>query len=225
MSRNALVAWLLVASPFLAAPSCSRSSSADDDANSPVPLDVAKLIPPDAFLFVHVPSVSALEGKIRALASIADPRVGPMIDLSSFFTKSFAIEPSFLDRERPVGFALSLPEKKGGEPLATAVVPVKNPDLLLTSVKGRTGAFKAVRLGSYIGFSEAPSYASGTSRQGLTSGVAPADATIRADLKKLFAFYQSDIDKGIAKAERNDLASAQATQMLEAMRGFVRSAD
>src|SRR5258705_7701304 len=126
MSRNIHASWLLVACALLAAPShlsCSRSSSADDDANSPVPLDVAKLVPPDAFLFVHVPSISTLEGKVRALASIADPRIAPMIELSTWFTRSFAIEASFLDRDRPVGFALSLPAKNG-PPLATAIVPV-----------------------------------------------------------------------------------------------------
>lgn len=227
MSRNAHVSWLLVALAMLAAPSqlsCSRSSSGDDDANSPVPLDVAKLVPPDAFLFMHVPSVSALESKVRALASIADPRIGPMIELSGFFTRGYAIDPSFLDRDKPVGFALSLPSKKG-PPLATAVVPVKNPDLVLTSVKGRTGSYKAVRLGSYIGFSEAPGYASGTSRQGLTSGVAPADATIRVDLKKLFAFYQPEIEKGLARAERDDPTTAQMVQLLDGLRSFVRSAD
>ena len=88
---------------------CSRSAShgAAQAATLEVPDDMARLLPPDAVLYLQASSVSALDGLFAKISQAVGEEIPPEMDLLSGLGM-FGIDRADLDADRPLGMALVL---------------------------------------------------------------------------------------------------------------------
>lgn len=125
----------------------------------------AALVPLDAFCYVEVESIAALESAVGGwFDSIELPlpiSVSPS-DALNVWLEGLGCDPEGLDRTRPMGVALSLPGGEG-DPISTFVLPVSNPPAFLAGISLPTGTAEPQAREGYVGIPTGPNYRLGSS--------------------------------------------------------------
>ena len=125
----------------------------------------AALVPLDAFCYVQVESIEALESVVGGwFDSIELPlpiSVSPSDSLNAWL-EGLGCDSEGLDRTRPMGVALSLPGGEG-DPISTFVLPVSAPAAFLAGISLPTGTAEPQAREGYVGISTGPNYRLGSS--------------------------------------------------------------
>jgi hypothetical protein len=153
-------------------------TSATDDLGVP-----AGLIPTDACIYLEVSSFAAIERVMRDLVGPIEPGMALMFDGESMLNQmlaSFGGSGSGVDRRRPMGVALAMPEN--GEPRATLLLPVHAPEEFARGLRLPPGFAQPRHTGRYVGLTLGPDYPVSRSGAPIATGLEPATISGRFQL-------------------------------------------
>jgi hypothetical protein len=210
-TRFPLVGGVLAALVLVPFAACGEKSPAGGPTIESVDSDLSSLVPSDAMVFAHTPSLDALTAKVRGLIATVDPVRAAGIDVRIQFAGASALD--HLDTTRPAAFALA--PAVGEDPVATYVVPTKDPVAfsravgadadgpVVTATKGR---YVAVTMGA------APAARGG----GLGARAPEGDLGLRVDLARV----AQELDRSVGSDTPPD-----AGRLSGAVRSFLASAE
>jgi hypothetical protein len=164
----------------------------------PMPADMEYLLPADPAFIAVISSVNELDRHWQAIEEMVDEEDGEPMDIVDYFSQQLPNAEVYLDFDRPLGFAMGLPDLMGGEePAFTFILPV-------------TGAFDEqaqqelemedatlFRRGDYLALSMDPFYSPGESQPYLAQGLNPGFFSSSIDLEMVIEAYRPLAEMGL----------------------------
>jgi hypothetical protein len=214
---------LSVLSLGLAVAACGKG----DSTTQPVADHLARLVPADAFVFVHVANPKALEGEARALVASVDPKSAGDIRIDKVVADMFGPAAAHVDLTKPLGIAVSLAPNQKDEPLPTFVFAVTDVEAFKKAMSGGRGTPPLAFSGSYVAISQVPGHQAGDV-PAIAKTTPAGDVGARVDLAQLVSRFGPQIEEGL-----NELSARAMNQprqpgvpdlsgMLEGIQGFAK---
>lgn len=117
------------------------------------------LRPSDTAVYVEVASLAEVARIVREIVGRFDPNAAMMFDGEAMIGQmlgAFGGNPADVDRGRPFGLALSIPD--GGEPRPTLILPVRSPQGFQRGLQLPPGFAEPRREAGYVGLAMGSSY-------------------------------------------------------------------
>ncbi len=204
-------------------------------------VDLSAFVPADAFVWLQLESIDALDGAVRALMDVAEQDAGGMWNIDMLLGQAAMMmpgaDPKQIDRKRPMGIAFSLAaDNPQGQPLPTFVVPVRDPQRFAATLTPMPGCAPPVVENGYVGFSMAPDYGLESAPGAFATNMPEAQVVLRVNLARVVPAFRPMIDMGLAQArsgietmpadeEYAALGSAVASSYLDGAGSFLESAE
>jgi hypothetical protein len=218
MSRR--LAALLLALALVPFSACGKSGPKVGPTTQEVSSDLAALVPDDAIGMLYVPSLDALEKKLRTIVGTFDPGAAAQVNLDAALADvppPLAPVVKRLDRTRPFAVTVSF---VNGEPSPAFVVPVTD----VKAVQAEIGSANVAAGPGYVLLGAAGVPAHGKSQ---IAKVAPAgDLAVRIDLARAVEAFRPMIDQTLGQiSAQGGEAGAGLEGMVGGFRTFVDSAE
>jgi hypothetical protein len=157
---------------------------------------IAMLVPADTAVYVQLKSIATFDNMIARLAR-ANVELGPSFDeLGRALHRRLPGDSRYLESDRPVGLALSLPPDR--DPILTLVLPVKDVVLYRRSLQISPQGPQPVFDGTYLAISDDRSYERPRAPVSLACGDSEASVVARADIAKLDRRFGSQFRLALA---------------------------
>lgn len=186
-----------------AADAAEQSEAAD------APSHIAMLIPPETAIYIQVQSLPRFDVLISRLAE-ANASLGTSIDeLGRALHRQIPGDDRYLQKDRPIGIAVSLPKDR--EPEFTFVMPVKDMVAYKRSIVVTPHMPQPVFDGSYLAVTNAALYERPREPVALALGTADQSIVVRMDLPRIDHRYGSNLRLALAAMASGVQADQQAS--------------
>ena len=195
--------------------------------------DLGRLVPADAVGLVYVPSLDALEAKLRTVVGAVDSDAAKEVDVGKMIEQIAGPAASQVDRSRPMAVALSLGGGEKPAPSPTFILPVRDGAAAKAAFgEPEPGKPIPVVLGKYLALSESPDLRASETSSPLVKDLPAGDVAVRVDLARVISTYRKQIDEAMGQmgeqAGRGDRPGARpglaGGQMASMMKGFTEAA-
>ncbi len=174
-----------------AATAAKATDDADEGEAANAPSHIARLIPADTAIYIQVQSLPRFDVLISRLAG-ANASLGTSIDeLGRALHRQIPGDDRQLQRDRPIGIAVSLPQDR--EPELTFVMPVKDMVAYKRSILVKPHMPQPVFDGSYLAVTNAAQYERPREPVALALGSADQSIVVRMDLPRIEHRYGSSL--------------------------------
>ncbi|MFN0008665.1 MAG: type II secretion system protein GspG [Planctomycetota bacterium] len=188
-SRAAANESTAVAKQVKSAPTAAKASTAD----------LAGLVPAGTAIYIQAPSVDHLASAIRELSAAFDPSA-PAMDIDEVLAGlNLPGATKEIDRSKPLGVCMVLPEQAGGEPMPTVLVPVLSPENFVRSFSESGMPATTAIHGNYVAVSMGPAASPAPTPAAIALELPAGDIVARLDVQRLVAHFRPMIDAGLAQ--------------------------
>jgi len=183
----------------------------------PVPPGLSALVPIDAFAFVELESINALNLCSRDLIGVFDTDTAESYDVAESLARLLGQEQpfDFIDPTRPVGLAWSLPP---GEmiPLVTVIAAIGPGQHDMAEIVQAAGAASSTFVNGWAALSMHPDYAPCGGDTALTRDLPGGQARARIRLRTVVDTYRDFIEAGLDQVEMAAEAAAEDPELVAA---------
>lgn len=174
----------------------------------------AALVPEDAFLYVEVASMTAVERLVRRLAGSIDPAMAAQMDAGTMLGQMLTMvggDASKIDHHAPLALAVCL--SPGSEPTLTLILPTDEPQQFARSLQMPPGFAEPLVKPGHVGITMGASYAVGATPPAIATDMPEGAVAARLRLQPVRPLLAPAIGQMRAQAQARNQATPRPGYM------------
>ena len=175
---------------------------------APADTDLAHLVPQDAFGVLYVPSIDALDAKVKAIVGSIDADAAKSAPVADALQGMFGPAFEQVDLSGPIAIAISPGDGEKAPPAPTFIVAVRDGAAAKRAFgEPQPGQPVPVLRGRFLALSTSPGFAPGFKASALLDGLPAGDLAVRIDLARAVATFRTQIDGMFDRVRDADLGT------------------